>query len=124
MAGSGVSFETVRKIALSLEDVEEATVYGSPGFKVRGKMLACIPVNKSAEPGSLAVSIHPDRRADLLAEAPGTYYVTEHYLGHPIALVRLSRITAGELRDLLAGAWKFVGGAKPRKQKRHAPRGA
>jgi len=32
--------------------VEESTAYGSPALKVRGKLLACVPVHRSAEPGS------------------------------------------------------------------------
>jgi len=70
--------------------------------------LTCVPVHKSAEPGSLAVRIDLDQRAGLLAEAPETYYVTDHYRSHPIVLVRMSQIQTGQLRDLLSAAWHFV----------------
>ena len=50
---SRVDFDTVRRIGLELPGVEEATAYGSPALKLRGKLLAGIPVNRSAEPGSL-----------------------------------------------------------------------
>ncbi len=108
MPGKKVDFATVRKMALGLSGVEESTSYGSPAFKVRGKMFACIAIHKSAEPDSLVVSIDFDRRAGLMADAPGVYYVTEHYVDHPVVLVRLSRVPAEALRDLLAGAWRFV----------------
>ena len=52
--------------------------------------------------------IDPERRAALLAEAPDVYYVTDHYVPHPMVLVRMSRITRDALRDLLSGAYRFV----------------
>lgn len=103
-----ITFDTVRKIGLALPGVEEGAAYGSPALKVRGKLLACIPVHRSAEPGSLAVRIDLADRAALLAEAPDTYYLTDHYLPHPCVLVRLSRMNPATLRDLLAMAHKFV----------------
>ena len=76
-------------------------------LKVRGKLLACVPTHRSAEPGSLAVRVGFDDRAELLAAAPDVYYVTDHYLGYAV-LVRLSRVTPDVLRDLLGMAHKFV----------------
>ena len=101
-------FDTVRRIALRLPGAEESTMYGSPAIKIRGKLLACLPAHKSAEPGSLVVRIDFDRRAELIAEDPGVYYLTDHYLNYPAVLVRLSRIHPDALRDLLGGAWRFV----------------
>ncbi len=113
MAQSGmpkrkVTFDTVREIGLALPDVEAGTMYGSPALKVRGKLLTCLAVHKSAEPESLAVRIDFDQRAGLLAEGPETYYLTDHYRNHPVVLVRLSRIRVDHLRDLLGAAWRFV----------------
>jgi hypothetical protein len=70
MSKSNISFDTVRKIGLTLPGVEESTAYGSPALKVRGKLLACVPTHRSAERGSLAVRVDFDDRADLLAAAP------------------------------------------------------
>jgi len=108
MPRSTIDFDTVRKIGLEFPGVEESTAYGSPALKVRGKLLACIPVHRSAEPGSLVVRIDTNDRAELLAAAPDTYYVTDHYVGYDSVLVRLSRVTPDILRDLLGMAWKFV----------------
>ena len=88
--------------------VEESTAYGSPALKVHGKLLACLPTHRSAEPGSLAVRVGFDDRAELLAAAPNVYYVTDHYLNYSAVLVRLSRVTPDVLRDLLGMAHKFV----------------
>ena len=105
---STIDFDTVRKIGLTLPGVEESTVYGAPALKVRGKLLACVPTHRSSEPGSLAVRVGFDDRAELLAAAPDVYYVTDHYLGYSAVLVRLSRVTTDVLRDLLGMAHKFV----------------
>jgi hypothetical protein len=103
-----ITFDIVREIGLALPDVEEATMYGSPALKVRGNLLACIPVNKSAEPDSLAVRIDLDQRAALLAEDQETYYLPDHYRNSPLVLVRLSRVQTDQLRDLLRSAWRVV----------------
>src|SRR6201987_157720 len=103
-----INFDAVRKIGLALPCVEESTAYGSPALKVHGKLLACVPSHRSAEPGSLVVRIDFDNRAELLAAAPDVYYVTDHYLNYNAVLVRLSRVTPDVLRDLLGTAHKFV----------------
>jgi hypothetical protein len=108
MPRSTINFDTVRKIGLALPGVKESTAYGSPALKVRGKLLACVPAHRSAEPGSLMVPVNFVDRAELLAAAPDVYYVTDHYLGYSAVLVRLSRITPDVLRDLLGMAHKFV----------------
>ena len=89
-------------------------MYGSPALKVGGELLTCLATNKSAEPGSLGVRIDFDHRDALLAEAPETYYVTDHYVNYPVVLVRLSQIRIDELRDLLTSAWRFVTSEKKR----------
>ena len=93
---------------MALPGVEESTAYGAPALKVYGKLLACVPTHRTAEPGSLAVRVGFNDRAELLAAAPDAYYVTDHYLGYSAVLVRLSRVTPDVLRDLLGMALKFV----------------
>ena len=88
-------------------------MYGSPALKVGGKLLACIPTHKSAEPDSVVVRIDFDRRAELLATAPDVYYIKDHYLNYPAVLVRLSRIHPDALRDLLGMSWRFVTAKRP-----------
>jgi hypothetical protein len=108
MSRSKVDFDTVRRIALELPGVEDSTSYGGMALKAYGKLLVCEPMHRSAEPGSLVVKVDIADRAQLLAEAPDVYYVTEHYVGYPTVLVRLSRVDADVLRDLLGMAHKFV----------------
>lgn len=76
-----------------------------------------LAIHKSAEPGTLAVRIDFNQRAELLEADPDTYYLTYHYVNYPVVLVRLSRIRLDALRDLLGMAWRFVN-SKKRKTKR------
>ena len=103
-----MDFDAVRKIGLEFPGVELSTAYGAPALKLRGKLLACIPSHRSAEPGSLVVRVDFNDRAHLLAEAPDVYYVTEHYVGYTSVLVRLSCVNSAVLRDLLGMAYKFL----------------
>ncbi|MEO8096626.1 MAG: MmcQ/YjbR family DNA-binding protein [Acidobacteriota bacterium] len=103
-----IDFDHVRTIALKLPGVEESTMRGARALKVRGKLLACTPIHKSAEPGSLAVRVNFDHRAELLASSPDIYYVTDHYLNYPTVLVRLAHIHSDALSGLLDMAWRFV----------------
>ena len=119
MPRSKIDFDTVRNIGLALPGVEESTAYGFPALKVRGKLLACVPASRSAEPGSLVVRVDFDDRAELLAAAPDVYYVTDHYVDYNAILVRLSRVNPDMLRDLLGMAYKFVtANAAPRSSSR------
>jgi hypothetical protein len=120
MARAKVTFDVVREIGLALPDVEESTAYGAFALKVSGDLLACVATNKSAEPGSLVVRMDFEQRAGLIAEAPETYYVTDHYVNHPAMLVRLSQIRVDQMRDLLNSAWKFVTSKKKRTASRSA----
>ena len=108
MPRSTINFDTVRNIALTLPGVGESTAYGVPALKVNGKLLACVPANRSAEPASLLVRVALDDRAALLEADPAVYYVTDHYVGYTAVLVRLSRVNPDALRDLLGMAYKFV----------------
>jgi hypothetical protein len=103
-----VNFDTVRKLAHEIGAVEECTVHGAPSLKVRGKLLACIAVHKSAEPDSLVVRIDANQRAKLIASASDVYYVTDHFVNYPTVLVRLSRIQPKALKELLGIAWSYA----------------
>jgi hypothetical protein len=105
---AAIDFDTVRKMGLALSGVEYSSTRDAPALKAHGKLLAWMPVKRSVEPGTLALRIEFDDRAELLAASPDVYYLTDHYVGYNAVLVRLSRINADELQDLLGMAYKFV----------------
>ena len=101
-------FKTIESIGRTLPDVEVTTTWGQPTLKVRGKMFVCGASHKSAEPNTLVVMMDFADRDALVEDDPDTYYLKDHYVNYPCVLVRLSRIRADALRDLVAGAYRFV----------------
>ncbi len=110
-----LTFADAVTLAQAFAGVEQSTAWGSPALKVRGKLIAVVPTHKSAEPDSLAVSMDFERRAELLENAPDLYYIKPHYENYPVVLVRMAKIDAEALRDLLGGAWRFATAQKPRR---------
>jgi hypothetical protein len=78
-------------------------------------MFACMASHKSAEPNSLIVMMDFAERDALVEDDPGSYYLKEHYLNYPCVLVRLARVHADALRDLVTGAHRFVSATTHRK---------
>ena len=120
----GNTFETAEAIGRTLPDVEVTTTWGQPTLKVRGKMFVCIASHKSAEPNTLVVMMDFAARDALVDDEPGTYYLKEHYVNYPCVLVRLSRVRADALRDLITGAHRFVSAKTRRKSVAGSRRGS
>jgi hypothetical protein len=95
-------YDTLWRLALALPGVEEGTSYGTPAFKVRGKLIARLKEDGE----SLVILIDFEERERLLKADPATFYITAHYLNYPSILVRLPKVRAKALRDLLERAWR------------------
>ncbi|MFL6449258.1 MAG: hypothetical protein ACJ746_16475, partial [Bryobacteraceae bacterium] len=108
MQKTGANFEAVRVAGREFPDLCEGTMYGSPALKLGKRLVACVAIHRSAEPGSLVVRTDFEQRSALLDEDPGTYYITDHYTNHPVVLVRLGRLHHDQLHDLLAAARQCV----------------
>ena len=80
---------------------EVTTTWGASALKVRGKLFACVAINKSAEPNSMVVRMDMAQRNLLIEEDPASYYLTDHYVDYPCVVVRLSRISREALDDLI-----------------------
>jgi hypothetical protein len=103
--GSGaVSWETVRACALTLPATEEGTSYGTPAFRVRGKLF--VRLHDSGD--SLVVRMEPAERTMRMAADPESFHITDHYLNYPWVLVRLAVLRRDDLKELLADAWRCV----------------
>jgi len=96
------TFETVRQISQTLPGAEESTSYGTPAFKVKGKLFARL--HQDGE--SLVVGADFDERAEMMNADPERFYITDHYLNYPWMLVRLSKVGHDQLRDLLIASWR------------------
>ena len=50
------------------------------------------------------LKVGDETRDHLLQADPQTFFVTDHYLGYPMVLARLDRLSAADLRKLLIRA--------------------
>jgi len=107
-----LSFESVRNLGLALPGVVDSVYYGANALTLNGHMLACMPVNRSAEVNSAVVSIDLKRRASLLKARPDLYYITDHYAPHAVMLMRLSDVSRDDLQRTLKIAWEYVSSLK------------
>ena len=101
-------FDRVRRLGLNLSDVEEATSWGAPALKVRGKMFACIPTNRQAEPESVVFRLSFIERYLRLDAEPDRYYLKPHYVNYPCVLVRMKGLSDAALKELLETSWRYV----------------
>ena len=101
---AGVSFEHVREIARAFPEVEDATSYGTPALKVRGKLLARL--HQSID--CLVLRTDFLDRQILLQSAPDAFFITDHYRDYPWVLVSFSAVDKRALPDLLERAWRLV----------------
>jgi hypothetical protein len=98
---TGVSLAVLRALLFRLPEVEEGPCYGTPGFRVRGKVLA-----RLWEDGeTLVVKCGDEERDFRLEDDPRTFFVADHYRGYPAVLVRLTRVSVPVLREVIERAW-------------------
>jgi hypothetical protein len=94
--------EDAREIALSLPEAEEGKSYGTAAFRVGKKFFA-----RLREDGeTLVVRVDLDEREVLMQANPEAFYITDHYQGYPLMLVRLPAVSRDELRERLEESWR------------------
>ena len=101
-AAAGVSWDTVKSIALKLPRVSEGTSYGTAALKVAGKMF--IRLKEDGE--TIVLRSDSFDREHLMRAEPTVFYITDHYRDYPWVLVRLSRVSAAALPELITDAWR------------------
>jgi hypothetical protein len=110
------SWEDVRRIALALPEATEKSAYGNAAWRVKDKLFVWerpLRAKEEAELGEDAPEgpIVGARVEDLvakealIADEPEVYFTTAHFDGYPAVLVRLERIGAADLEELIVGAW-------------------
>ena len=106
----------VRRIALKLPEVEEASDRFAFSVRNKGKLKGFAWVwmervtpkkPRVANPGVIAVRVpnlgHKDA---MLSAEPKKFFTEPHYNGFPAVLVRLDAVTAADLKILIAEAWR------------------
>ncbi|HKC52270.1 MAG TPA: MmcQ/YjbR family DNA-binding protein [Myxococcota bacterium] len=100
--------KTVRTLALALPETSEKPCYGTPGFYVKKKLFARLLPDRQ----TLAVRVDLEEREALLTVAPEVFFLTPHYQGWPMVLIRLARVERADLEERLVEAWRFMAPAK------------
>jgi len=100
MAPRKLSLAAIRHVAATLTDVEEGTSYGTPAWRHRGRLLARLHQDGQ----SIVLKVGDETRDHLLEADPATFFITDHYIGYPTVLARLDRLSAADLKKLLARA--------------------
>ena len=104
-----MTFDELRKFALTWPEVEDGTSYGTPALKVRKKMLA-----RLREDGDSLVmpGVPRDERGMLVESRPAVFYFTDHYRDYPIVLIRLSKTKRATVEPLLRRQWRALASKK------------
>ena len=93
-----MTYAELTDILLKWPLVEASTSYGTPSFKVKGKLLTRL---KEDGDSLLIKGVEPDERAMLCEAFPDLYYFTDHYRDYPMVLIRLSRADAETVSTML-----------------------
>jgi hypothetical protein len=96
------AYAKLKAAAAGLPEVEEATWFGTPSLKVRGKGFARV---KDADTVVLMASL--EDKELLFEAAPDIFFETAHYKGWPAMLVRVHVISPEELKHRVAVAWRL-----------------
>src|ERR1700744_4198612 len=104
-----MTFEDIRKLALTWPEVEDGSSYGTPALKVRKKMLV-----RLKEDGDSVVmpSVPQDERAILLERNPKVFYSTDHYGDYRMVLIRLSKAKRADVEPFLRRRWRELASKK------------
>ena len=100
MATRKLSLAVIRRTVSTLPGVEEGTSYGTAAFRFRKKLIARL--HQDGE--SLVLKIGNETRDHLLQADPETFFITDHYVGYPMVLAHLDRLSAADLKKLLMRA--------------------
>jgi hypothetical protein len=109
----------VRRSALALPETSETSSRGQRAWVVRKKGFVWERPLRKADFAALGDKApdgeilgarveHEGAKQALLAAQPGVFFTTPHFDGYPAVLVRLDRITAEDLDELVTEAWLAV----------------
>lgn len=105
-----VTFDSVRRAAISLDTVEEGRAWGLPAFRTGGKLFLCFREDLA----SIVVRASFEQRDEMIAADPDTYYTTDHHRNYPWVLARIAKLHPDAVHDLLQMAWRSVAPKKRR----------
>src|ERR1700733_1177787 len=111
--------ERLRRICLALADVDEATTFGHPTFRVKGKMFAVLEEYK----GELGICVKVERELQGIFLDDSRFFRTPYIgkYGWVTLKVYAARLNWTEVKELVRGSHRLVA-AKGPKPKKHTTR--
>jgi len=100
MAQRKLSLSAIRRAVIALPGIEEGTSYGTPAWRHKGRLLARLHQDGK----SIVLKVGNQTLVLLLQADPETFFVTDHYVGYPMVLARLDRLSAADIKKLLLRA--------------------
>jgi hypothetical protein len=109
-------WDDVQRFALALPETSERVARGTRQWLVKDKLVVWERPLRRADFEALGDSApdgpilgarveHLVAKEALLADDPDVYFTTPHFDGYPAVLVRLDRIAAEDLEELIVEAW-------------------
>jgi hypothetical protein len=105
MAQRKLPLAAIRRAASAFPGVDEGMSYGTPAFRLKGKLLARL----HQDGGSIMFKLDFATREHLMEADPATFFITDHYRNYPSVLARLDHLKPGDVRKLFARAIELAG---------------
>ena len=102
-----VSIETARNFEMSLPQVEERDHFGSPSFRVAGKIFAQL-FNRGDGAERALVKLAPADQAALIMSAPDVFSSVPQWEKHGWTYIKLAVVEESALRALFLQSWRSV----------------
>jgi hypothetical protein len=110
------SWDDVRRIALALPDTSEGVSRNLASWRVRDKAFVWERPLRASDMRALGDDApegpilgarveHLVAKEALLADDPDVFFTTPHFDGYPAVLVRLDKISAADLEEVIVEAW-------------------
>ena len=115
-----LTFDAARKLALSLPEVEEKDHFGSPSFRIRGKIFAQLSAPDKDELRAILKLSVADQTALSLSD-PEVFSSVPAWGRHGWTCVQLDGIDAPTFGGLLRTAWMLVAPKKLAASSKIAP---
>jgi hypothetical protein len=110
------TWDDVRRLALALPETDERESRGSRHWRVKEKLFVWERPLRASDLKALGAAApdgpilgarveHIGAKEALVADASGVYFTTPHFDGYPAILVKLEKISVGELEEVTVEAW-------------------
>ena len=100
----GPQWKRITKFALALPGVEARSSYGTPGLYAGKKFMARL---RDDDYDTMVLKpVEEDEQRFLMETQPDVFFLTQHYVGWPTILIRLSKVDPKQLEEMVEESWR------------------